>query len=230
MRLGLPKQLSPLTQARFDRSAGGRAIGLAAENGRANKLIDLETGAALRELGPHPNGSLRALSSDGQWAASNGWHSERIRLWNAVTGEMVHEWFVEKQTRIRFSPDSRTLVISAHDEFSFWDVETRRQIHSLRREVGFESSHVAFSPDGKLMALELAPTVIHLVDAATFRTIAKLEDPHGDQLVWQAFTPDGSKLVVVTKHTTAIHIWDLRAIRARLKEIYLDWQWPEFAP
>lgn len=29
---------------------------------------------------------------------------------------------------------------------------------------------------------------------------------------------------------TAIHIWDLRAIRARLKEMNLDWDWPEFAP
>ena len=80
------------------------------------------------------------------------------------------------------------------------------------------------------MALELAPAVIHLIDAATFRTIARLEDPHGDQPVWQDFTPDGTKLVVVTKHTTAIHIWDLRAIRARLKEINLDWDWPEFPP
>jgi eukaryotic-like serine/threonine-protein kinase len=229
-RLGLPKQLSPLTQAWFARSADGRAIGLAAEEGRVNKIIDLETGAVQRELGPHPNGHVRALSSDGQWAASNGWHSERVRLWNARTGEMVHEWFLEKQTRIRFTPDSRTLVISRHDEFSFWDVETRQSTRRLRREVGFESSHVAFSPDGKLMALELAPAVIHLIDAATFCTIAKLEDPHGDQPVWQAFTPDGTNLVVVTKHTTAIHIWDLRAIRARLKEINLDWDWPEFAP
>jgi hypothetical protein len=80
------------------------------------------------------------------------------------------------------------------------------------------------------MALELAPAVIHLIDATTFRTIAKLEDPHGDQPVWQDFTPDGTKLVVVTKHTTAIHIWDLQAIRARLKEIHLDWDWPDFAP
>jgi WD40 repeat protein len=143
---------------------------------------------------------------------------------------MVHEWPLEKQTRIRFTPDSRTLVISQHDGFSFWDVDTRRQIQRLRREVGFESSHVAFSADGKLMALEMAPAVIHLIDASAFRTIAKLEDPHGDQPVWQDFTPDGTKLVVVTKHTTAIHIWDLRAIRARLKEINLDWDWPEFAP
>src|SRR5262249_38953996 len=31
-------------------------------------------------------------------------------------------------------------------------------------------------------------------------------------------------------YASAIHIWDLRAIRARLKEMNLDWQWPEFPP
>jgi hypothetical protein len=80
------------------------------------------------------------------------------------------------------------------------------------------------------MALEMAPAEIHLVDASTFRMVAKLEDPHGDQPVWLGFTPDGTKLVVVTSYATAIHIWDLRAIRARLKEMNLDWDWPEFPP
>src|SRR5262249_36012532 len=28
----------------------------------------------------------------------------------------------------------------------------------------------------------------------------------------------------------AIHIWDLRAIRVRLKDMHLDWDWPELAP
>jgi hypothetical protein len=122
------------------------------------------------------------------------------------------------------------LIISRGDKFSFWDVETLQPIRRLRRELGLHPGHVAFSADGKLMALELAPAVIHLKDSTTFRTLAKLEDPHGDRSTWLGFTPDGTKLVVVTRHTTAIHIWDLRAIRARLKEMNLDWDWPEFAP
>jgi hypothetical protein len=100
----------------------------------------------------------------------------------------------------------------------------------LRRESGLKPGPVAFSPDGKLMALEMAPAMIHLLDAATFRTIAKLEDPHGDQSCWLGFTPNGTKLVAVTSYATSIHIWDLRAIRAGLKEINLDWDWPEFSP
>jgi hypothetical protein len=89
---------------------------------------------------------------------------------------------------------------------------------------------VAFSPDGKLMALEMAPAVIHLKEVATGRTVARFEDPFGDRATWQGFTPDGTRLVVVAMYARAIHVWDLRAIRTRLKEMNLDWAWDEFPP
>jgi WD40 repeat protein len=228
--LGQPKQLSTLSQAWFARAADGRAIGVATELSGPSRIIDLETGGVRCELKPHPNGEARALSSDGRWVASCGWHSAHVRLWNALTGEKVYEWSPGNQTFVQFTPDSRTLIISRGDEFSFWDVETRQRMRGLRREIGLNPGHIAFSPDGKLMALELTPAVIHLMDSATFRTVARLEDPHGDRSKWQGFTPDGTQLVVVTDHAKAIHIWNLRAIRARLKEMNLDWEWPELAP
>jgi serine/threonine protein kinase/WD40 repeat protein len=228
LHLGPPKQLSPLAHASFARAPDGHAIGVATQPSGVSKIIDLATGAVRCELPPHLNGQIRALSSDGRWAASSGWHSDRVRLWNARTGEKVYEWSPGNQTYVQFTPNSRTLIILRGDEFSFWDVETLQPTRRLRREVGLHPGHVAFSPDGKLMALELAPAVIHLMDSATFRTVARLEDPHGDRPVWQGFTPDGTQLVVVTDHAKAIHIWNLRAIRARLKEMNLDWDWPEF--
>jgi hypothetical protein len=44
-----------------------------------------------------------------------------------------------------------------------------------------------------------------------------------------SFTPDGTQLVVAARYAGAIHRWDLRAIRARLKTMNLDWDWPEFS-
>jgi tetratricopeptide (TPR) repeat protein len=76
----------------------------------------------------------------------------------------------------------------------------------------------------------MAPAVVHLKEVATGRTVAKLEDPHGDRATWQGFTPDGTQLVVAASYASAVHVWDLRAIRARLKEMNLDWDWPEFPP
>jgi hypothetical protein len=198
------------------------------QEGGANQILDLETGVIRRDLGRHPQGEVQVLSGDGRWAASCGWHSDRVRLWNAVTGQRVHEWILGKRTNVCFTPDSRTLIISRGDEFSFWDVDTLKPIRRLPRNVTPFPGHVAFSPDGRLMALEMAPAVLHLKEVATGRTVAKLEDPCGDRTSWQGFTPDGTQLVVVSGYAHAIHVWDLRAIRARLREMNLDWDWPEF--
>ena len=228
--LGPPRRLSPLSRAWFARGPDGRTLGVVTQEGGANKILDLETGTVRRELGSHPQGEVRALSGDGRWAASSGWHSDRVRLWNAETGQMVHEWVVGKQTNVFFTPDNHTLIIAPGDEFSFWDVATLQPIRRLRREVALYPGYVAFSPDGRLMAVEMAPAVIHLKEVATGRTVAKLEDPHGDRATWQGFTPDGTQLVVVAGYASAIHIWDLKAIRTRLKDMNLDWDWPEFPP
>ena len=68
----------------------------------------------------------------------------------------------------------------------------------LPREILSYPGWVAFSPDQKLLAMELSPAVIHLVDAATGRTVAKLEDPRSDRAQWLGFTPDGARLVTIS--------------------------------
>ncbi len=221
--LGSPRQISPLVRACFARSPTGQTLAAATIEGGANQVLDLETGAIRQQLGPHPQGEIRALSGDGRWAATCGWHSDRVKLWNIAKKEVVGEWILGKQTAVFFSPDSRALIVARGDEFSFWDVESRKLIDRLPRDVSQFPGWVAFSRDGRLMALEMAPGIIHLKDAVTMRTFAKLEDPHGDRATWQAFTPDGAKLVVVSRFAGAVHIWDLQAIRTRLKELNLDW-------
>jgi hypothetical protein len=230
LRLGPPRQLSPLTRAWFTRRLDGGTLGVVTQEGGANELVDLETGVVQRHLGRHPQGEVRALSSDGRWAASCGWHSDQVQLWNLSTGQPVNQWPVGKWTTVFFTPDSRTLIISRGDAFTFWDVDTFQMIRRLPRDATPHPGHVAFSPDGRLMALEMAPAVLHLIEVATGRTVAKLEDPNGDRPHWQGFTPDGTQLVVMAKYARALHIWDLRAIRTRLKDMNLDWDWPAFPP
>jgi Tfp pilus assembly protein PilF len=196
--------------------------------GGAGQVLDLETGAVRRELGAHPAGEIRALSADGRWAASSGWQSDRVRLWEVGTGRMVSEWVLGKRVFVSFTPDSRALIIARGDDYRFLDVATLQPILCVPREVTHYPGTVAFSPDGRLMALEMAPAVIHLMEAATGRTVARLEDPYGDRATWLGFTPDGTRLVAVTSYADAIHVWDLHAIQARLKAMNLDRDWPEF--
>jgi hypothetical protein len=89
---------------------------------------------------------------------------------------------------------------------------------------------VAFSPDEKLMAVEISPGVVRLCELQTGRTIAHLQDPTGNVNTWFGFTPDNTQLIVTAIHERAVHRWDLRALRHELKAVGLDWDWPEFPP
>ena len=81
----------------------------------------------------------------------------------------------------------------------------------------------------ELMAMEMAPAVIHLKEVSTGRTVAQLEDPFGDRSNMISFTHEGTKLIVLSTYASAIHVWDLRAIRSHLRPLGLDWDWPGFS-
>jgi serine/threonine protein kinase/WD40 repeat protein len=230
LRLGPPRTVAlPAAPTRAERSHDGRTLAVVSEAEGIGTVMDLATDSVKAPSLWHGRAGYVALSGNARWVATGGWHSDRIRLWNAETGKMVHEW---RQFRAMafFTPDSRALIVSDDAEFSFWDVETLQPVRRIRRDVSYYPGHVCFSPDGKLMALEVAPGVIHLRDAATDRVVARLEDPHGDHAWWMRFTPDGTQLVVSAPYARAVHVWDLRAIRRRLKGVGLDWDWPEFPP
>lgn len=230
LRLGPPRQLSKLGRAWFNRDAEGNTRVAVTQEGGTNQILDLATGAVRQNLGVHPNGDVRAVSPDGRWAASSGWHTQAVRLWNVESGKQVHEWLVGKQTFVFFTPDSRNLIISRADEITFWDVNTLQPTLRITRDIAQSPTHVTFTADGQFMAMEIAPGTIHLKEVATGRTLAMFDDPHGDRATWLGFTPDGGQLVVVCAYSNAIHTWDLRAIRARLAEMNLDWDGPKLPP
>jgi WD40 repeat protein len=226
-----PPQLIPLPviPMRISPDRDWHTLAVVSEASEAAVLVNLDKGGVSSHLFAHPRPSMIAQSPDGRWIATSGWHTSLIRLWRAQDHKLVHEWEIGT-SNVFFTPDSRTLVLAGNDATSFWDIETLRMTGRVRRDVPLFSGQVAFTSDGLLIALETAPGVIQIKEVATSRTIAKLEDPGGDRPTWLAFSPDGTKLITVGIYAKAIHVWDLRLIRAQLKTMGLDWNWPEFAP
>ncbi len=167
---------------------------------------------------------------DGRLLATWGWHSPHVKVWQTRTGKLVRElplW----RTHVFFTPDGKQLVASREEEYLFYDVRTWEVVRRIPRVAAGFPGHVAFSPDGELMALPVEPAVIWLVKRSTGRTVARLEDPLGDRPSWIGFSPDGTKLAAVATHNRCVHVWDLRLIRERLKEMGLGGEgWPDLPP
>ena len=232
LRLGPPRKIAlPFVPHRAARSPDGRTLAIVSEIVRRRAAHGpqrgIRAGPALRApqclRGRPQSGWPVGQRAPAGTRTASGSGMQKPETWST-------NGFWETMTGVFFTPDSRALIICRGDAFTFWDVETLQPIRRLDRDVALYPGHVAFSPDGKLMALEMAPAVIHLKEVATGRTVAKLEDPHGDRAGWMGFTPDGTQLVVAAPYAKAIHVWDLRAIRQRLKAMGLDWDWPEFPP
>jgi len=227
IEIGPPRTIPlPSVATRFARSQDGRTLGMVSESNGMGWLVDLDSETVGQQRLEHAGASYVGLSPDAQWMSTSGWHSGLVRLWNARTGAMVREWPLFRTTSF-FTPDNRVLVFSQGDEFGFHDVASGKLLYRIRRDVSLYPGHVAFVPQGGLLALEMDPGVIHLKDIATGQTVARLEDPHGDRATWMGFSPDGGQLVVNAVYSKAIHVWDLRAIRRRLKAMNLDWDRPE---
>jgi tetratricopeptide (TPR) repeat protein len=68
-----------------------------------------------------------------------------------------------------------------------------------------------------------ALAVLRLVDTENGAELLRLEAPEETRLTPLCFTPDGTRLVALGTDTRALHVWDLRALRASLAELGLDW-------
>jgi WD40 repeat protein/energy-coupling factor transporter ATP-binding protein EcfA2 len=230
IRLGPPKAIAlDSTPTRASLSQDGRTLAVVCEP-RGSYLVDLTTGSVKSPLLAHQQAGWVALSPDGRWMASSGWHSDGATLWDTANGKVVKELGLGQMTNVAFTPDSRKLVTCRAEELRFWDLASPDQSRPVPAEPGGAWRDIAFSPDGKLMAMALAPTVVQLCEIASGRMVARIEDPHGDRVTWMGFNADGTHLLTSSEYTKVIHDWDLRTIRTRLKAMGLDWDWPEFPP
>jgi WD40 repeat protein len=219
LRFGAPEAV-PLPFAeptRISLTPDGRTLAAVSESAGKACVLPLPPGGQPQSPVSHDLAGFVALSRDARWLATGGWHSSKIRLWEARTGKALHEWDLTRECRVFFTPDDRELVVARPEGFDFWNLETLEQSRSLPREGSLFGDYVAFSPDGNLMALSTAPGIVEVKEVTTARTVVRLEDPFGDRSSWMAFTPDNRQLVVAAGWVPAIHVWDLAAIRERLE-------------
>jgi serine/threonine protein kinase/WD40 repeat protein/Tfp pilus assembly protein PilF len=162
-----------------------------------------------------------AVSPDGLWVVTATQAAGLAKVWDARDGRLVkqlHEWGAWP----RFSPDGRWVTGS---------VDGGRLIEVGSWAPGPRILAQVFAPDGKLIANETTTGIVHLLDLATGRELATLEDPNVDWASGRAFTPDGTKLIGYGNGKgKGVHIWDLRLVREHLTRMRLDWDAPPYPP
>lgn len=149
-----------------------------------------------------------------------------IIVWDLPAGKEILRWQCKHWVRsLAISPDGKTVAVSQHvpgrnklvvaPSFHFWDADTGKMKADLTKEITGGMSAVAYSPDGKWLAmcrgnLELeGPTgKVTLLDPTTGKKIRELTPPHTRGANDIAFHPDGKHLFSAGRDQL-VKIWQL---------------------
>jgi eukaryotic-like serine/threonine-protein kinase len=232
--LGSPQRLAKVApnKQHSSSSTNGKVVAVADGGGSTSGALLLHpSGSPAVRLGPQQDVRRCAVSPDGRWVATSSHWLDRgdgVKIWDGDTGRFVRDLPIPfGSDYLRFSPDGRWLLTTGQRP-RIWKCDGWEEGPPLHGDP--LNPFGVFSADGRLLALGDAPGVVRLLDPESGRELARVTAPEDARLYPVAFTPDGARLIVYNAESFALALLDLRAIRAELVELGLDWDAPPYPP
>ncbi|HLJ91987.1 MAG TPA: hypothetical protein VKU02_02225 [Gemmataceae bacterium] len=128
-----------------------------------------------------------------------------------------------------FSPDGRTLALGGASVsveggcfLTLWDVPNEKVKARLKETaepapdwaLERQVSALAFSPDGRLLAIAAPDTKLRVFDGQTgaFKNVWEKDSAAS---IWIAFSPDGKMLASVSRRDKTVKLWDVQTAKVQ---------------
>ncbi|MBX3417115.1 MAG: protein kinase [Pirellulaceae bacterium] len=215
--------LDPTPVYRANLSGDNDRIVAFSERTRMASVFDIETRSTIARTGEHRNLDRALISPDGRWIVTSTWGGSGLRVWDAISGELVREMNSQYgNATIAFSPSGTFLAATDGGRQYLWRVADWELVHEWQREEpdGWPGP-VTFSPDEHWLVLPQNRTTARLVEIESGKCLAILESPRRMSLSSYAVSPSGRYIALL--HGEGIQLWDLKHLRQRLATLGLDW-------
>lgn len=200
-------------------SADGQT--LVTENGRSLVQVwKIATGTKVAQLTVKPSAWVLALSPNGKTLLfqPRDEADPAIRVWDVASQKVVRTLLFPEDLQIFsgydvksavFSPDGKTVafVVMGSRLVALWDLATGKEIRRLGK-TPHEIFSLAFSPDGKLLALGNWDKSTRVFDTSTGKELAHLVG-HQSHVNALAFSPNGKRLASASSDGTVL-IWSIK--------------------
>jgi WD40 repeat protein len=178
---------------------------------RGAAFIDVEKGQEVRRIAAIDKPNL-CVSPDGSTLAAY-WYG--ATFWDLGGGaklfESPHQWSVDE---VAFSPDGKFAAVCQSSTITICEIAIRKPNRNWKlseSEFSEGSSHIglalAFSPDGRLLAVGTPRGSVQLWDKNTGKCVASVRG-HSSSVRALAFRPDGRVLASGSSDRTIV-LWDV---------------------
>lgn len=142
-----------------------------------------------------------AFSPDGTRILSMA-QSDDLWLWDATTGTPITSFEVGFSQSASFSPDGHTFAVPVSDQIEIHDSQAGGLVSALPGNY----YHVAYSPDGTLLAASYSSNGIDLLDSTTGKRITTL--PGSLYVERMTFSPNGTYFAA-TDSSGLMGVWEV---------------------
>lgn len=197
-----PARANPLNSLAY--GAGGKVVLSRIPDRESLEVWDVSRGERVRRLrdtggtplAMHPGGRLLATGDDQLVALRGGRVTPRPLAQDGVRS-------------VEFSPDGRFLAAGDDSgRVTLWDGEGRRRLgvlpgtyRGMQTGAAEPATALAFSPDGRTLAVAGHSGTLRLWDTASNQSLGGSLPTAGDELLAVSFSPDGSEVYAVGRHT-----------------------------